>query len=190
MGAAANVLKATGPVIVVIDLESGVADASTLVNVLWSFGMAVAHPPIYRGVGMDRLPHILAHGCDVFPTNSVLFASPYPDKCLEYGGVIEIFDATQLRSTFQEVPVSIDAEELSALMKDYPTKLTSEDGTHFWLSRMAPDDRRVSSQYEIEWGRWIPGDAHRALAALLIFTQSPADRARVTALFSPEQESK
>lgn len=139
---------------------------------------------------MDRLHHILAHGCDVFPTNTVMFASEYADKCLEYGSVVEIFDAAQIRSTWKEVPVSIDPDKLGELMKEYPTKLTSEDGTHYWLSRMPPDDRRISSPYEVEWARWIPGDAHRALAALLIFTRSPAERERVTALLSPEHRDQ
>jgi hypothetical protein len=186
LGATANVLRASGPAIIVVGLDTAAADRSTLVDAMWAFGLAATDRPIYRGVAIDRLPQILAHGCDVFPTNSLLFASPYPDKCLEYGCVIEIFDAAHLRSTWQEVPVSIAPDELDALMKEYPTKLTSEDGAHFWLSRMPSNDRRISSQYEVEWGRWIPGDAQRALAALLIFSPSPSDHERVTALLSAE----
>lgn len=182
-GSSARVLRVNELAVALVDWNQACGESS-LVDVIWSFGQATAKSPVYRGVGLDRLPHILKHGCDVSPTNALLFASPYADKSLEYGNLIQVFVGAQLESTWREVPASIEPSDLAAIIKDYPTKLLSSDGTHLWLSRFPANDPRISSSYEVEWGRWIPGDAMRALAALLIVCRSPAEHDRVTAMLT------
>ncbi len=182
-GSSAHILQAGSLAIALVDWNEANAAAS-LVDVVWSYGQATAQSPVYRGVGLDRLPHILEHGCDVYPTTALLFASPYADKCLEYGSLIQVFHGAQLESTWREVPASMAPDDLAAIMTNYPTKLPSSDGTHLWLSRFPANDPRISSTYEVEWGRWIPGDAMRALAALLIVSRSAAERDRATAMLA------
>lgn len=124
-----------------------------------------------RGVTFDRLTIILSTGCDVKPTNSVMyFADVGVSKALEYGcdgdQVLMLFRSEKLDRTFREVPVTIDPTELTALRKCFPTELKSRDGKSLWLSRLGPDDRRLGTQYESNYARWIPADPWEALAAV------------------------
>jgi hypothetical protein len=132
-----------------------------------------------RGVSADRLPVILWSGCDVEPSTAPFFTGPL-DKALEYGGdsdqVIQIFRPEHLASSWREYPSSLPTEERARIAQDYPTLIPSIDGTRLWFTRFPPEDPRAATPYETEYGRWIPGDASLALAALLILAADPTAR--------------
>lgn len=131
--------------------------------------------PSFRCVNADRLPVILRTGCDVEPSNAVMFVDHSASKALEYGDrankVMLLFDGTQLRNSHREVPADFDPVELAELARDYPTRLVSEDGTHLWLSRLPEGNLRVNTPYEVEYARWIPGDPWKALQGVIVLGQ-------------------
>jgi len=125
-----------------------------------------------RGVSADRLSYVLRHGIDVDPTDAPIWVSSI-DKAMEYGGwpkLILVLDVTRLDRTFRE---PVDAVDRASLRRMFPTEVASEDGSQFWLSRLAATDRRLASEYEVAYGRWIPGNARDALVAILAI-QHPA----------------
>jgi hypothetical protein len=44
------------------------------------------------------------------------------------------------------------------LSKEFPTRLTTEDGKWHWFSRLPKDDARLNKAYEVDYARWIDGD--------------------------------
>jgi hypothetical protein len=126
---------------------------------------------VVRCVEMSRLPLILQQGCDVQPKDAVLWIDKSPSKALEYGGeekVMMVFDINRTKASYEEVVADTDPKVLEELRSVYPTVVPSIDGSRLWLSRLPQDDRRVASAYEIEHGRWIPGDPIEALAGLVV----------------------
>ena len=100
-----------------------------------------------------------------------MWTDKFPEKALEYGGdckVMMIFDNKQTQPSYQEVPSDTPASVLSALQEKYPTVEASKDGSRLWLSRLPEGDKRLTSGYEIEHGRWISGDPFEALVCLLV----------------------
>ena len=129
-----------------------------------------------RCVDLTRLDMILSSGCDVEPTDAVLWVDKFPSKALEYGGdtkIMLIFDIRKTKATYEEVAADIEPQRLASLKAVYPTALTSVDGTKIWLSRLPEEDRRVASAYEIEHARWIPGDPFDALIGVLVLCRHP-----------------
>ena len=129
-----------------------------------------------RGVEIGRLEQVLNNGCDVHPTDSVMYIADGLDKAMEYGGypkVIQIFDGSKLKQTFTEVAASTPPAELATLRATYPSWELSQDGTKIWFSRLKLEDARRTSAYEVDYARWIEGDPFAALTALLII--SPND---------------
>ena len=126
----------------------------------------------FRGVGLGRLPAILAAGVDVEPTTAPIFVSDF-DKAWEYGGwpkVVMAFDGTHLERTYREVIISdTAADEINRLMVDYPTRVEDLAGERLWLTRFPKTDTRATSAYEREFARWIPGDPFVALLAVFVF---------------------
>lgn len=126
----------------------------------------------FRGVGLERLPTILATGVDVEPTTAPIFVSDF-DKAWEYGGlpkVVMAFDGRHLERTYREVIISdTPADEIARLMVDYPTRIESLDGERLWLTRFPEMDTRANSSSEVEFARWIPGDPFNALLAVFVF---------------------
>jgi hypothetical protein len=47
--------------------------------------------------------------------------------------------------------------------------LESVDGDTLWFSRLAPDAPGITTPYQVEYARWIPGDPFEALCAVLVF---------------------
>jgi hypothetical protein len=128
--------------------------------------------PQLRCVSIDQLPSILARGCDVQPSDAVLWVDPHTDKMFEYGEetkAMMVFHEKLLEQSHQLVPATITPEQLAELKKTYPTVIPSVDGEVLWLTRLSFEDRRATTPYEVEHGRWIPGDPWKALLAVVVF---------------------
>lgn len=140
-----------------------------------------------RGVPWDRLPVILATGCDVEPSDSPIFASCL-EKALEYGHegdqVIQVFDHECLRPSFCDRAVTISDEERAETERNYPTVIPSEDSSSLWFTRLSPDDSRAATGYEREYGYWIPGNPIEALCALILISSDPGRFAEYLPSFS------
>jgi len=131
------------------------------------------HRCAFRGVDAAKLRRVLDHGVDVDPTDSVIYVDGF-DKALEYGEWPKLVIALRsdaLEATFREVPVNSRTEHLVELEQRFPTALRSVDGQSLWMSRLPATDPRVGSPYEVEYARWIPGDAKAALAAVFILVR-------------------
>ena len=130
-----------------------------------------------RCVESGRLVNVLKHGIDVLPVDSHFYAAEGWSKSMEYGGcnkVLLALDATCLLATFREVPSAIPAAEMNDLLRIYPTRIDSEDRSKAWLTRLPQSDPRATTEYEIAYARWIPGDPMDALLALVLVTEDPA----------------
>lgn len=131
----------------------------------------------FRGVSHDRLDCVLRSGIDVVPPDSTIYVDDF-EKAWEYGGwpkVMLALDTERLSHTYRELRSDTPELELRALRQIYPTELKSADGEQLWLSRLSEDDPRISTEYEIAYARWIPGDPMQALRAVLIFVR-PGDQ--------------
>lgn len=127
--------------------------------------------PKLRSVSVDQLPRILATGCDVQPTDAVLWVNSHAGKVLEYGGETKAIMALRpecLLPTFQEIASDAAAEVIESAKRIYNTAIPSVDGKKLWLTRLPVDDRRASTVYEFEHARWIPGDPFDALLAVIV----------------------
>jgi hypothetical protein len=134
----------------------------------------------FRAVGADRLDAVLAKGVDVEPTNAAIFADFF-EKAWEYGDwpkVMLAFDPSRLDQTWREIPATTPRDQLEALQQTFPTVIASRDGSTLWLSRLAKDDPRCTTDYEVAYGRWIPGNPFDALRAVLLFVR-PEDNDRL-----------
>lgn len=142
----------------------------------------------FRGVSTERLATVLANGIDVDPPDAVVYVSSF-EKAWEYGGLPKLvlaIDPTHLDRTFRTLgpdPTPAEREEVSAL---FPTMIETVDGEQ-WFSRLTTDDPGLGSGYEVEYARWIPGDALAALVAAIIFCR-PSDADRVAELIGPVLE--
>ena len=79
----------------------------------------------FRGIGLGRLPTILATGIDVEPTTAPIFVSDF-DKAWEYGDwpkVIMALDGMHLDYTYREITSETPADEAALLMLEYPTRI-------------------------------------------------------------------
>jgi hypothetical protein len=137
--------------------------------------------PAVRCISQDRLPHVLQHGCDVWPTDAVMWIANGYGKALEYGSesrsaakIMLLFNPTRLRSTFRQVFPEESKVDRDALKREYPTVLDlGEDGT--WFSRLPPEDRRIATPYESAYAKWIPGDPWEALSAIFVLGENLED---------------
>lgn len=125
----------------------------------------------FRGVALDRLDSVLRHGIDVWPTDQPIFVD-CSDKAMAYGGwpkLLLLLHPDQLRPTWHEVSATLDPSELNELRKTYPNQLVSTDGSKLWLTRFNLDAPQAGTDYEMAYGRYIPGNPFDALAAMLVF---------------------
>ncbi len=110
------------------------------------------------------------------PTDAPLYVSDL-DKALEYGEedqVVMFFDRRRLDRTFRKIDAWATPEEIAAVRRTYSTEEGSQDGCTIWFSRLALDDARRTTDYEVGYGRWIPGDPFDALIGLCLV--GPAGR--------------
>jgi hypothetical protein len=131
-----------------------------------------------RCVSLDRLPFILANGCDVEPTNSPMFCDSI-HKATEYGGspqVVQVFGHEGLKRTFKRINVDFDPSEIERLKGIYRSWEASVNGNNIWFSMFSFEDRRRNSAYELAYGWYIPGDPWKALIALAIFVETDQHR--------------
>ncbi len=126
----------------------------------------------FRGVGIDRLPTVLATGIDVTPTDQPIYASSI-DKAWEYGGMPKVLlalDRRGMERTGHRTPVGAPEGDLAAPRARYPTVLESENGEFLWFTRLDASDPRAGSQYEAAYSWWIPGDPWETLRAIFVFS--------------------
>lgn len=148
----------------IIRLARGISKSNKLFpNARW---------PLVRCVPIECLASVLEAGCDVHPTDAVIWVDHSPGKALEYGGeakAMMLFDSESLMPTWQEVDSGVAAGDLEILRQTYSTLIPSVDGTKLWLTRLPLGDKRAAEQYEVNHARWIPGDAFVALLGIIVF---------------------
>jgi hypothetical protein len=125
------------------------------------------HQFLFRGVKLNQLEHVARSGCDVTPSTAPLHASEYPNKALEYGDLIMVFDPDKLDKTFRIVPKSENPETLSHIREEYPTEIETDVG-ELWFSKFPREDGRLGTIYESYYTFFIPGDPREALLMLFI----------------------
>ena len=138
----------------------------------------------FRGVSIDRLQNVLDNGIDVLPTDSVIYADSY-SKAWEYGGMPKVVLALKwagLDRTWRELPAATPEAEIAALRLQFGTEVRSDDGSRIWLSRLPDSDRRVGTDYETSYARWIPGNPFDCLRAVLIFARPEDEQSISSAL--------
>ena len=171
---------------------------STLASPLLIFGFRLAKASeqpdsyaLFRAVKISRLQQVITSGCDVTPSDSVLFANMSPEKSLEYGEfpkVVQVFNGKHLERSWRTVPASVSEDELHQLLQTYKTKLVAQDESHLWLSRLPPGHTAVGTPYEQEHAYWIPGDPFLALMAVVVIARDLTELSRVVELFSTKPE--
>jgi hypothetical protein len=122
--------------------------------------------PLFRGVELTRLGHIMTTGCDVLPSTAPIYATPYPAKAMEYGDVVMAFDPSKLDKTFRRIPKSENPDTLLRLKQEYPTMLEVDDD--LWFSTLPPGDGRTGTIYESVYTYFIPGEPREALLMLFL----------------------
>ncbi len=126
--------------------------------------------PLFRGVELKRLGHIMGTGCDVLPSTAPIYATPYPAKALEYGDVVMAFDPSKLDKTFRRVPKSENPDTLLRLKLEYPTMLEVDDD--LWFSRLPAGDGRTGTIYESIYTYFIPDEPREALLVVFLIGDS------------------
>lgn len=126
-----------------------------------------------RGTTLEALPQVLRTGADVHPADAVIWVADDPQKCLEYGQLLLVYQKMLLDRTFREIDAVTPKEDVEELRRTFPTVLTSQEGSRLWLSRLPESDRRVGMSYESDYARWIPGDARTALRAIVAIGPLP-----------------
>ncbi|HZK96504.1 MAG TPA: hypothetical protein VFC67_20045 [Prolixibacteraceae bacterium] len=72
----------------------------------------------------------------------------------------------------------VPEEEIDKLIKIYTSFEYVEDGHKIWFSRLKENDTRRNTEYEIEYGYWIPENPLNALVWVILlgsFTQQEID---------------
>jgi hypothetical protein len=153
---------------------------------LMDIGQAIAGrelPLIHRCRPLKQLEYILRNGCDADPTDNVISCAEI-EKALEYGdsqagqrdpdkvygGVLMSFDASRLSQSSARVKTAALTPELQLELESiYP--FSKELGGKTYFTRVAPNEKQFGSEYERDFGWFIPGDPFDALVALTIFGQ-------------------
>lgn len=128
--------------------------------------------PLFRGVPIDRYPTIAASGVDTPDPGSAIFCADDFEKALEYtrapfsscAGAVMVFRGDHLDRCWRELPADSDAGVIAETLRDYPHRVDGTDTV--WFSRIAHTD--PATGYERQYGYWIPGDPHAALAAVIL----------------------
>ena len=132
-----------------------------------------------RSTVLARLPDVLATGVDVVPADSVMAVVPTAGQALDFRHgderLLLVYDGRTLYPAWKEIPADMDERRLAALERSYPTRLRSQDGSRLWLSRLAPDDPRLTTQVEVEHARWIQGSPWEALLGVVVLGQDHDD---------------
>jgi len=171
----------SGPVPIFIVVVSSTSDFIRFSEIdLWQkfpdlFGNEILSY-LFRAVSTDRFSDILINGVDVLPTDAVIYADCL-EKALEYGGwpkTVMAFDPQFMKKAYKEVDSCIAEDDLIEIIKTYPTKITSEDGSKYTLTRLDRGDARATSGYDVNYGWWIPNDPWECLKMILIIAR-PSD---------------
>lgn len=127
---------------------------------------------LFRACSISRLDVVLATGVDV-PRGNVIWVSDL-EKALEYGEgdeykILMAYRTGAMERPFREVSADIPDAQRAELLRSYPTVIESKDGRKLWFSRLATEDPRLASGYEVAYAWWIPGDPLDALEFVVVF---------------------
>ena len=139
----------------------------------------------FRGIDIKRLGHVLSFGVDVEPADAVIWTDCF-DKAWEYSNYPKLllaYKISALKPTFQELSADASTEEHRSVRQSFPTAVAVAPGK-IWYSRLPADDTRVTSQNEVAYGRWIPGNPFEALQAIIIVCR-PEDEENCSSAFAP-----
>jgi hypothetical protein len=135
----------------------------------------------FRRTQYERLELVLNTGCDVSPSDSPFHSGPL-SKAMEYGHtgceyprpwsnkILIGFDQKLLSKSWLEVDSSMPSEELKTLMDTYPTDWPSVDGENILLSRFPRETAAPNPAYEMEYGKWIPGETWEAVRLVALIS--------------------
>ena len=131
----------------------------------------------YRAVRIGALDRVMATGIDVEPSDHHFYAADW-QKAWEYGAwpkLLLVLDPQHIRPTLIRVRDELTESEAHELEISYPIAETDKSGRS-WRRRAST---RFADQDEIDYGRWIPGEARRALRlALVAVTPDSLDAGR------------
>jgi hypothetical protein len=140
----------------------------------------------FRCTQYERLELVLNTGCDVSPCDSPFHSGPLC-KAMEYGHtgceyprpwsnkILIGFDQKLLSKSWLEVDSSMPSEELKTLMDTYPTDWPSVDGEKILLSRFSRETAASNPVYEMEYGKWIPGETWEAVQLVALISNNKSE---------------
>jgi hypothetical protein len=130
----------------------------------------------FRGVAFGRLEQVLTTGIDVQPPDRPFYVSEF-EKALEYGDwpkVMLALDYDSLDRPWRRVREGMSPEEVASIRKTFPNEVRDARGG-LWLTNVRREGLESSFQYDIDYGRWIPGSAWDALRAVIVLTRPGAE---------------
>jgi hypothetical protein len=125
----------------------------------------------FRGVAFGRLEQVMTTGIDVEPPDRPFYVAEF-EKAMEYGDwpkVMLALDYDALDRPWRRVREETSPDDLSALREIFPIEVRDARGG-LWLTKVIRDRLEASFQYDIDYGRWIPGSPWDALRAVLVLT--------------------
>jgi hypothetical protein len=131
------------------------------------------------GVPLEACERILTNGIDVIPTDAVIWANDLM-KAAEYGRgnqLIMILNSRDMRRSYKQLDRNATSDAQKAIEKEYGVNpVIFPDGAVLY-SRLAADDKRRGTPYELAHGWYIPGDPFSILSGLIICAPSmPSDQ--------------
>jgi hypothetical protein len=141
-----------------------------------------------RGVNLDKLAYVLAHGIDV-PSGYPLWVDVALEKAWEYGGprkLLMIFSNDYLQTAHCVLPLDTPYDKLEAYKAEYRTILRLENRGQIYLSRLDQSDPRVGSDSEVAYCRFPVGDPFAGLVALIVVLPPEADAEPIKALLAAQ----
>ena len=132
---------------------------------------------LVRGTSYDNLYTVLATGVDVVPSNAPIFCTQLVEKAMEYGWdgrnnptriILSFYKRAKTKRTFMEISSDTPKNKIENLKKIYPIVDYSTDGRKIFLSRLKESDTRRNTEYELEYGYWIPENPLNALVCLFL----------------------
>jgi hypothetical protein len=123
-------------------------------EILMQLDREIAFGCIFRGVSIAQLEHVLRHGVDVSPTDSVIYADGI-DKAWEYGG-------------YPKLILALEQAKLERANQGVRPDTTESERRLIEYTRLPEPVSEAQLAYAEAYGWWIPDDARGALRGLII----------------------